>query len=177
MIGRTTVSAQPSRGGTLGSKDGGNAVTALGSSDEDDVGSDLEEITPDNRSGGEVPGQTQPEASTSDYLSLAEAHKELQRVQQLTLEHRRELEAYDATVPAKRSAKDVRAEKEILDEMQNQPLEVIQTALKDAMSGVIKIAVSSGHLKGTDIKSLKRYAQVGMMAGTVLEAEAKPRKS
>lgn len=36
------------------------------------------------------------------------------------------------------------------------------------MSGVIRIAVSSGHLKGVDIKSLKRYAQVRMMAGTVL---------
>lgn len=36
------------------------------------------------------------------------------------------------------------------------------------MMGVIHIALTSGHLKGTYMKGLKRYAQVGMMAGTVL---------
>lgn len=67
-----------------------------------------------------------------------------------------------------RSAKDIRAEREILEELQNQTSGEVQGSLRKAMTGVIRIALTFGHLKGTHMKSLKRYAQVGMMAGTVL---------
>lgn len=85
MEGRaTTVNSRPVREGTLHDKGTDDASLVVGSSEKEYAGSDEEETTREERQGGNT--QTQDGAGVENYMTLVEAHKELQRVQQRTIE-------------------------------------------------------------------------------------------